>query len=44
MANNGVQNVSFNPLVQDSASIPAGFTSGGTVTVTDDLLNALKAI
>ena len=44
MANNGAQNISFNPLVQDSASIPAGFTSGGTVTVTDDLLNALKAI
>lgn len=44
MPNNGAQNLSINPLTQSSVSIPAGYTSGGTVTVTDDLLNALKAI
>lgn len=44
MPNNGAQNLSINPLTQSSVSIPAGYTSGGTLTVTDDLLNALKAI
>lgn len=44
MPNNGVQNLSINPLTQDSVPIPAGYTSGGTLTVTEDLLNALKAI
>ncbi len=44
MPNNGQQNLTINPLIQSSVSIPAGFTSGGTLTVTDDLLNALKAI
>lgn len=44
MPNNGAQNLTINPLTQSSVSIPAGFTSGGTLTVTDDLLNALKAI
>lgn len=44
MPNNGAQNLSINPLTQSSVSIPAGFTTGGTLTVTDDLLNALKAI
>ena len=44
MPNNGAQNLSINPLTQSSVAIPAGYTSGGTLTVTDDLLNALKAI
>ena len=44
MPNNGAQNLSINPLTQDSVAIPAGYTTGGTLTVTEDLLNALKAI
>ena len=44
MPNNGAQNLTINPLTQSTVQIPAGYTSGGTVTVTEDLLNALKAI
>lgn len=44
MPNNGAQNLTINPLTQSSVSIQAGYTSGGTLTVTDDLLNALRAI
>lgn len=44
MPNNGVVNKTFDPLTQSSVEIPAGYTSGGSVTLTDDLLNALKAI
>lgn len=44
MPNNGAQNLTINPLTQSSVSIPEGYTSGGTLTVTDDLLNALRAI
>ena len=44
MPNNGAQNLTIDPLTQSSVSVPAGYTSGGNVTVTDDLLNALKAI
>ena len=44
MPNNGAQNLTIDPLTQSSVAIPSGFTSGGSVTVTDDLLNALKAI
>lgn len=44
MPNNGVQNLTINPLTQSSVQLPAGYTSGGTLTVTNDLLNALKAI
>lgn len=44
MPNNGAQNLTINPLTQNSVVIPAGYTSGGTLTVTEDLLNALKAI
>lgn len=44
MLNNGAQNLTIDPLTQSSVSVPAGYTSGGSVTVTDDLLNALKAI
>lgn len=42
--NNGAVSLTIDPLTQSSVSVPTGFTSGGTVTVTDDLLNALKAI
>lgn len=44
MPDNGVQNLTIDPLTQSSVAIPSGFTSGGAVTVTDDLLNALKSI
>lgn len=44
MPNNGAVNLTIDPLTQDSVSVPAGYTSGGAVTLTEDLLNALKAI
>lgn len=44
MPNNGATSLTFDPLTQSSVEIPAGYTSGGAVTLTDDLLNALKAI
>lgn len=44
MPNNGAVGATFNPLTQSSVDIPAGYTSGGNVTLTDDLLNALKSI
>lgn len=44
MPNNGAVTMTFDPLTQSSVEIPAGYTSGGAVTLTEDLLNALKAI
>lgn len=44
MPNNGAVELTIDPLTQSSVSVPSGYTSGGSVTVTDDLLNALKAI
>ncbi len=44
MPNNGAVSLTIDPLTQSNVSVPAGYTSGGSVTVTDDLLNALKAI
>lgn len=44
MPNNGATALTFDPLTQSSVAIPAGYTSGGSVTMTEDLLNALKAI
>lgn len=44
MPDNGAVSLTIDPLTQSSVSVPAGYTSGGAVTVTDDLLNALKAI
>ena len=44
MPDNGAVSLTIDPLTQSSVSVPSGYTSGGTVTVTDDLLNALKAI
>ena len=44
MANNGAMNKSIDGLTTTSATIPAGYTTGGTVSLTDDIENALKAI
>lgn len=44
MANNGAIRKTINALTATSASIPAGYTSGGTVSLTADLETALKAI
>ena len=42
--NNGTLALTIDPLTQSSVDIPAGYTPGGSVTLTEDLLNALKAI
>lgn len=44
MANNGAISKTIDGLTQTSAAIPAGYTSGGTVSMTDDIENALAAI
>ena len=44
MTNNGAVNLTIDGLTQLSATIPAGYTSGGTVTLTDDIYNQLAAI
>lgn len=44
MANNGAISKTIDGLTQTSATIPAGFTSGGTVSLTDAIENALAAI
>lgn len=44
MPNNGALELTFDPLTQSSVAVPEGYTSGGSVTITDDLLNALKSI
>lgn len=44
MANNGAIAKTIDGLTQTSAAIPAGYTSGGTVSLTDDIENALAAI
>jgi len=44
MANNGAIEKTIDGLTQTSATIPAGYTSGGTVSLTDDIENALAAI
>lgn len=44
MPNNGAVALTFDPLTQSSVEIPTGYFSGGSVTMTEDLLNALKAI
>lgn len=44
MANNGAISKTIDGLTQTSVDIPAGYTSGGTVSVTDDIENALAAI
>lgn len=44
MTDNGAISKTIDGLTATSATIPAGYTSGGTVSLTDDILNALKAI
>lgn len=44
MANNGEIAKTIDGLTQTSVDIPAGYTSGGTVGLTDDIENALAAI
>lgn len=44
MANNGALSLSFNALTQTSVDIPAGYTSGGSVTLSGELAAALAAI
>lgn len=44
MANNGAMSKTFNPLTETSVSIAAGYTTGGSVTLTADLENRLAAI
>lgn len=44
MANNGAVSLTIDALTSTSATIPAGYTTGGTVSLTDDLLTALQAI
>lgn len=44
MANNGAIAKTIDGLTQTSVAIPEGYTSGGTVSLTDDIENALAAI
>lgn len=44
MANNGAMNKSIDGLTATSVTIPAGYTSGGTVSLTTDIEEALAAI
>lgn len=44
MANNGAIAKTIDGLTQTSVDIPAGYTSGGTVSLTDDIETALAAI
>ena len=44
MPDNGVINNTMDVLTTTSVAIPAGYTSGGTVSLTDDIENALAGI
>ena len=44
MPNNGATNLTIDGITALSVAVPAGYTSGGTVSLTDDILNALMAI
>lgn len=44
MSNNGALNLSIDGLTTTSVAIPAGYTSGGTVSLTGDIESALAAI
>lgn len=44
MPNNGEMDKFINGLTSDSVTIPAGYTSGGTVSLTSDIETALAAI
>lgn len=44
MPNNGAQALTIDGITATSVTIPAGYTTGGTVSLTDDIENALKTI
>ena len=44
VANNGATAGSIDGLTQTSYAVPAGYTSGGTVSLTNDIEEALAAI
>lgn len=44
MADNGSTSATIDGLTQTSVTIPAGYTSGGAVSLTDDIYDALAAI
>jgi hypothetical protein len=44
MANNGATGGNIDGLTTTSVTIPAGYTTGGTVSLTNDIENALAAI
>lgn len=44
LANNGELNLTFDGLTETSVTLPAGYISGGTVSLTDDIERALAAI
>ena len=44
MVNNGAMNKSIDGLTTTSVTIPSGYTSGGTVSMTTDIETALAAI
>lgn len=44
MVDNGAMSKTIDGLTVTSATIPTGYTSGGTVSLTNDILNALQAI
>ena len=44
MANNGSTSATIDGLTATSVTIPAGYTTGGTVSLTDDIYEALAAI
>lgn len=44
MPNNGATNLTIDGMITMTASVPAGYTSGGTVTLTDSIEDALAAI
>lgn len=44
MPNNGAQALTIDGLTVTSAAIPAGYTSGGTVSLTSDIEEALAAV
>lgn len=44
MANNGDTSGTFDGLTTESYTVPAGYTTGGTVSLTSDIVDALAAI
>lgn len=44
MANNGSSSATIDGLTATSVTIPAGYTTGGTISLTDDIYEALAAI